>query len=219
MTRTKPARTEPLETETVLTDAKGRPAPRRRIRAWLLASWPTIAASVLLWVMLWGDLSWANVVSGAVLGAIVAWAFPLPPLETVATVRIGPFLHLVGRFVWDLVFASFQVAWSAVWPGPNPRGAFVTVPLRLRSDLLISTTAGLSSLVPGTFVVDFHESENALTLHVLDLARSGGPEAVSESIHQLEERLLWAFAPRSELVRLGLAPTPRQSPADEEERP
>lgn len=187
-------------------ERSGRPWRRRARR--LAAVWPTAVLGAVLWVLLWGDLSWANVLSGGVLGALVALAFPLPAGGTAATVRLVPLARLVGRFVSDLVVASFQVAWTAVRPGRTPRGGLVTVPLRSTSDLFIATTAGLSSMVPGTVVVDLDRSEARLRLHVLDLAGSGGPDAVRTSMRALEERLLRAFAPRAELIRLGLAGRP-----------
>ena len=189
---------------------------RRRARR-LAALWPTMVVGAVIWVLLWGDLSWANVLSGVALGALVGLAFPLPSVGTAGTLRPGPLARLVGRFVGDLVVASFQVAWIAVRPGPTPRGGLVSVPLRSTSDLFIATTAGLSSMVPGTVVVDLDKSDGTLRLHVLDLAGSGGPEGVRESMRALEERLLRTFATRAELVRLDLAdpfgrpvPTPRK---------
>jgi multicomponent Na+:H+ antiporter subunit E len=185
----------------------------------------------VLWVLLWGDLSWANVLSGMALGALVGLAFPLPRGGTDVTLRFGPLARLVGRFTSDLVLASFQVAWTAVRPGRTPRGGLVSVPLRSTEDLFVATTAGLSSMVPGTVVVDLDTSAGTLRLHVLDLDGSGGPDAVRDSMRALEERLLRAFAPRDELVRLGLLDpfgratasptTPDRSAgksADEEER-
>ncbi|MEV0892773.1 Na+/H+ antiporter subunit E [Promicromonospora sp. NPDC050262] len=184
---------------------------RRRTRR-VVTLWPTMVVGAVLWVLLWGDLSWANVLSGVLLGALVALAFPLPPVGTATTLRVGPLLHLLGRFVGDLVLASFQVAWTAVVPrrtargGPTPHGALVSVPLRSDSDLFIATTAGLSSLVPGTLVIDLDRPSRTLRLHVLDIAASGGPEGVRDATLDLEARLLRAFAPSAELARVGLAP-------------
>ncbi|MBO0609919.1 Na+/H+ antiporter subunit E [Myceligenerans salitolerans] len=202
-----------------LTEPTGTPQRRRRGRFVTLV--PTMGLGALLWTLLWGDLSWANALSGAALGALVALAFPLPALRSGATVRPGPLAVLLGRFVRDLVLASFQVAWTAVRPGPTPRGGLVTVPLRTTSELFVATTAGLSSLVPGTLVVDLDVSGPALRVHVLDLAGSGGPDAVRDTTRALEERLLRAFASRSELVRTGLAAGTGAPPAgtDREERP
>jgi multicomponent Na+:H+ antiporter subunit E len=195
------------------TDEAERPWRRRARR--LTTLWPTMAVGAMFWVLLWGDLSWANVLSGMTLGALVAVAFPLPPFGTAATLRPGPLLRLAGRFVADLVLASFQVAWSALTPGPTPEGGLVSVRLRTESDLFVATIAGLSSMVPGTLVVDHDQSSRTLRLHVLDLVGSGGADAVRKSTLALEARLLRAFASHDELVRVGLvdpfgrpAPTP-----------
>lgn len=185
------------------TDEAERPWRRRARR--LTRLWPTMAVGAVLWVLLWGDLSWANVLSGMALGVLVAAAFPLPPFGTAATLRPGRLLRLAGRFVSDLVLASFQVAWSAVTPGPTPEGGLVSVQLRTRSDLFIATTAGLSSMVPGTLVIDHDQPSGTLRLHVLDLDGSGGDDAVRESTLALEARVLRAFASHDELVRVGLA--------------
>jgi multicomponent Na+:H+ antiporter subunit E len=195
------------------TDEAERPWRRRARR--LTTLWPTMTVGAVLWVLLWGDLSWANVLSGMALGGLVALAFPLPPFGTAATLRPVPLLRLAGRFVSDLVLASFQVAWSAVTPGSTPEGGMVSVRLRTESDLFIATTAGLSSMVPGTLVIDHDQPGGTLRLHVLDLEGAGGAEAVRESTLALEARVLRAFASHDELVRTGLvdpvrpaAPTP-----------
>lgn len=200
-----------------LTEPTG--TPRRR-RGRFAPPWHTMALGALLWVLLWGDLSWANVLSGAALGALVAVAFPLPSLGTAATIRPGPLVHLLSRFVTDLVLASFQVAWTAVRPGAAPCGGLVEVPLRTTSELFVATTASLSSLVPGTLVVDLDGSGPTLHVHVLDLTGSGGPDAVRDATLALEERLLRAFAPQAELVRTGLADrvAPPHDPLGKEER-
>lgn len=184
--------------------APGTEGPRRRWVRRLTVMWPTAVVGAVLWVLLWGDLSFANVLSGAVLGALVAVALPLPPVGTATTVRLGPLARLAGRFVADLVVASFQVAWQAVVPGPTPHGGLVTVPLRSTSELFVATTAGLSSMVPGTVVVDLDRERGTLRLHVLDLDGSGGPDAVRQATRDLEKRLLLAFAPGDELLRLAL---------------
>lgn len=192
-----------------------------RLRQRLTTLWPTMVVGAVLWVLLWGDLSWANVLSGIVLGALVSLAFPLTPVETRTTVRPLPFLRLFWRFLSDLTLASFQVAGTAFRPGATPRGGLVSVALRTRSDLFIATTSGLSSMVPGTLVIDLDRPQRVLRLHVLDLERSGGAETVRRDTLALEERLLRTFASRAELVRLGLVDPhdgPVRAPQKEEER-
>lgn len=206
-----------------MTDTGQAERPWRRRARRLGTLGPTMAWGAVLWVLLWGDLSWANVLSGAALGALVALAFPLPPFDTAATLRPGPLLRLAGRFLSDLVLASFQVAWAAITPGATPEAGLVRVQLRSASDLFVATTAGLSSMVPGTLVVDHDPPTRTVRLHVLDLDRAGGPDGVRASTLALEARLLRAFASHDELVRVGLAegngrhgPTDKQGPTDKE---
>jgi multicomponent Na+:H+ antiporter subunit E len=181
------------------------PGPWRRRARRLRAQWTTIAVLTALWVLLWGDLSWANLVAGAVVGVLVVTVLPLPSVQTHGRLRPGPFLVLSGRFLVDLFAASFHVAWLALRPGPPPRSGIVGVCLASSSEVFLTITAEMTSLVPGSVVVEAHRSTRMLYLHVLDLADSGGPDGVRETTLALETRVLRAFAADDELVRLGLA--------------
>lgn len=180
------------------------PDPWRRRGRRLVAQWRSLLVLAALWVLLWGDLSWANVIAGLVLGALVVVVLPLPSVDRGGTLRPWPLLVLVGRFVADLVVASFQVAWTALRFGHTPRSGVVGVRMRSASDVFLTVTAELSSLVPGSLVVEAKRSTATLYLHVLDLEASGGPDAVRAKTLALEARVLRAFADRAELERAGL---------------
>ncbi|WP_343035720.1 Na+/H+ antiporter subunit E [Isoptericola sediminis] len=165
------------------------------------AQWPALAGLTVVWVLLWGDLSWANVLGGLALGVLVVVALPLPPIPSRWTIRPGPALGLLGRFVVDLVVASFNVAWIAIRPGPAPQAAVVQVRLRNPEDVFLTTTAVLSTLVPGTLVVETERDTGLLSVHVLDIDSSGGPDGVRDYLLDLEDRVLRSFAPRDVLDR------------------
>ena len=169
------------------------------------AQWPTILLLSLVWMLLWGTFAWGTFVAGLLLGALVVGVLPLPPVGVAMAFRPGPVAVLAGRFVADLVVASFQVAWTALRPGPQPRGGVVAVQVRPAPDVLFAMTAELSSLVPGSLVVEMDTRTATLYLHVLDLDASGGAAGVQEQTLRLEERVLRAFAARADLVRAGLA--------------
>jgi multicomponent Na+:H+ antiporter subunit E len=177
-----------------------RRAPRR-----LVAQWPTVVVLSLLWMLLWGDFAWGTFAAGVLLGALVVAVLPLPSVGVAVAFRPWQVAVLAGRFAADLVVASFQVAWTALRPGVQPRGGVVAVPLRPAPDVLFAMTAELSSLVPGSLVVEVDTRGAVLYLHVLDLAASGGADGVREQTLRLEERVLRAFASRADLVRAGLA--------------
>ena len=185
-------------------------SPQSRRPAVLLrrlgSQWHALVLLTAVWVMLWGDLSWANVIAGALIAVAVVTMFPLPAIDMQGTVRPWRAVVLAGRFVADLFVASFEVAWKALRPGATPHGAIVAVRLRNPEDAYLTITAVMSSLVPGSLVVEARRSTGVVYLHVLDIDGAGGPEAVRRDTLALEERVLRAFASDAVLARCGLAP-------------
>jgi multicomponent Na+:H+ antiporter subunit E len=177
--------------------------PRRKK---LAAQWPTMVWLVVVWVLLWGDLSVGNVLAGAVIAVAVTGLLRMTPIDFHGTVRPWPLLVLVGRFAWDLLHASVEVSWVALRPRHTPRGAVIGVQLRNHSDLYLTMTAELCSLVPGSLVVEAHRLTGMLYLHVLDVEQSGGVERARQNVLDQEERVLRAFASDDELREAGLAP-------------
>jgi len=180
----------------------------RRRTTWrerLRHQWSAILWLALVWVLLWGSLTWGNVLAGLLVGVLVVVLLPLPALPFHGRVRPLRVLALFARFGADLTVASFQVAWQALRPGQEPRGAVVGVRLRNPSDIYLTVTAELSSLVPGSLVVEVHRLTGMLYLHVLDLEAYGGVDKVRADVLALEARVLRALASDAELEAAGLS--------------
>ncbi len=180
----------------------------RRRTTWrerLRHQWSAIVWLALVWVLLWGSLTWGNVLAGLLVGVLVVVLLPLPALPFHGHVRPLRVVALLARFGLDLFVASFQVAWQALRPGRQPRGAVVGVRLRNPSDVYLTVTAELSSLVPGSLVVEVHRLTGMLYLHVLDLEAYGGADKVRRDVLDLEARVLRALASDAELEAAGLA--------------
>ena len=175
--------------------------PRRR-RAPL--QWASILVLTAVWVLLWGDLSVANVLGGAVVGVLVTTLLPLPPVDFHGKIRPLALLYLFVRFVYDLAVASVHVAILALDFRRVPRGAVVGVQLRNHSDLYLTITSELSTLTPGSLVIEAHRLTGMVYLHVLAIDAYGGAEKVREDTLALEERVLRAFASDAELEEAGL---------------
>lgn len=176
--------------------------PRRRRRF----SFGAMIWLTLVWVLLWGDLSIGNVLSGLVVGVVVGRLFPLPPVDMRGWIHPWGTLVLVSRFAYDLVHASIQVSAIALRRDAHPRGAVIRAQLRSHSDLYLTLTAELCSLVPGSIVVEAHRLTGTLYLHVLDVEKAGGIEAARRSVLAQEERVLRALASDEELAEAGLSP-------------
>ena len=180
--------------------------PRRRALRFKLAStvWLTT-----LWVLLWGDLSWANVLGGLAVGLIVTAVLPMPSVDFHGRVHPIPLLYLAWRFVADLAVASVQVSWLALDPRRHPRSAVIGVQLRSHSDLYLTLTAEMSTLVPGSLVVEAHRTTGVLYMHVLDTPMAGGVEQARAHVLDTEARILRALASDAELAQAGLTRRPR----------
>lgn len=166
--------------------------------------WWTVGWLVVVWVLLWGDVSVANVLAGLVLGTAVVVGLRMAPIDFHGRVRPLGVLVLVSRFAVDLVRASVEVAWLALRPRTTPRGAVIGVQLRSTCDLYLTLTAELCSLVPGSLIVEAYRNTGMLYVHVLDVAHSGGVEAARRAVLAQEERVLRALASDEELAAAGL---------------
>ena len=131
----------------------------------------------------------------------------MAPIDFHGRLRPVGIVRLFARFAVDLVKASFEVSLIALRPGYQTRGAVIGVQLRSHSDLYLTMTAELASLVPGSLVVEAHRLTGMLYLHVLDVRQSGGIEAARQSVLDQEERVLRAFASDEELAAAGLVST------------
>ena len=166
--------------------------------------WATVVWLTVVWVFLWGDLSVGNVLSGVVIALAVTTGLRMAAIDFHGRFRPVGVLRLVGRFAVDLVKASFEVSLIALRPRYAPHGAVIGVQLRSHSDLYLTLTAELCSLVPGSLVVEAHRLTGMLYLHVLDVRQSGGIEAARQAVLDQEERVMRAFASDEELVAAGL---------------
>lgn len=147
-----------------------------------------------VWVLLWGNLTAANVLGGLALAVFVLVAFPLPRIIVGARIHPGPLVVLVARFLWDLVVASVHVSWLAVRPQGAPRSSVVTTQLRTRNELFQTVVGEMSSLVPGSLVVELDGEHGRLSMHVLEVDSPEAAQAFRRSVLALEERVLRALA-------------------------
>lgn len=161
-----------------------------------------------VWVLLWGDVSWGNVVNGILLAVLVGVIVPLPHVSGLGAFRPLAVAHLAGRFLWDVLRGALEVSRTALRPTP-PRSAVIKVQLRSHSDIILATTAGLTSLIPGSVVVEVHRFSGVLYLHVLDLPSGEIAKAITairRTVLAQEERLLRAISSDAVLADAGYRP-------------
>ena len=174
---------------------------------------PLLVWLVLVWMLLWGTWSWANVLSGLVVALAVTVLLPLPAVVGGIRVRPLPLLGFLGHFLLDLVLSGAQVAWQAVGPGPQRQSAIVRVRLRTDSDLLLTMIAQTLCLVPGSIVLDLDREERTIALHLLHVRDDDHVELEKAGVLAIEERVVRAFGSTEEIAALKAGPDAVVRPA------
>jgi multicomponent Na+:H+ antiporter subunit E len=164
---------------------------RVALRVWVLF-W-----LMLVWILLWGTVSAANIISGLAVGLVITLLLPLPVVPIEGRVHPLALLRLIGLVAWYLVLSSLQLAWLAVKPGPPPLSAVLRAHLAIKSDLVLALAVNIINLTPGTIVLEIDQVRRMIYVHVIDV---GSDRAVNRFYRQIEqiERLLVASFERDE---------------------
>lgn len=145
----------------------------------------------LLWLVLWGSVSPVVLVGGLLVSAAVTFAFPLPALSSHVTVRPVALLWLVGHLLVDLVTSAGTVARAAVRRN-RPTRAVVEVPLLTDNDVLITVVAQVTTMMPGTLVLEIDRRRRRLYVHALPAGDE--VEYRRQEVRDVEGRVLRTFA-------------------------
>jgi multicomponent Na+:H+ antiporter subunit E len=167
---------------------------------------PLLAWLVVVWILLWGTFSWANAVSGLVVGLLVMLLLPLPPVVGGNRVRPLSLVRFVGHFLGDLALSGTQVAWRALRPGGVQQGAILQVQLRADSDLLLTAVAETISLVPGSLVLDLDREERLMAVHLLHVDDLADVERQRADVLAVEDRIVRAFGTAEDIAALDRGP-------------
>jgi len=122
----------------------------------------------LVWIALWGDPSWGNVLGGAVAALVVVVAV-VQPAPHRGTIRPLPALRFVVHVAWSLVRATTLVAWEVITPRNRIVEGIIAVPLPHASPTVLLIVANAIGLTPGTVVIEIDDDPCVLYVHVLHL--------------------------------------------------
>jgi multicomponent Na+:H+ antiporter subunit E len=148
----------------------------------------TLALLIGAWCAAWGEVSVANVLSGAVVAVAATLIAGIEP--GLGRIRIVPLLQFLWLVAVDLVVATATVAWEVLTPTDSTNEAIVGVDTSLdtRSHLLMLVVA--ITVTPGTAVVDMDVDTGRLYLHVLHANRLDATEAHVRRLAELACRAL-----------------------------
>ena len=148
----------------------------------------TMALLVVAWCALWGSVSAANVVSGAVV-AVAATVFAGVDRDA-GGLRPLPLLHFAWLVAVDLVESTVKVAWEILTPTDYTDEAIIAVDTRIeaRAHFLLLVVA--ITVTPGTAVVDSDGDTGRLYLHVLHAEKASEIERHVQRLADLACRAL-----------------------------
>lgn len=155
---------------------------------------PRTLALFAFWILLWGEWSVANVVSGLVAVPLVGWLFghrheATHVLRPVAAVR------LLGFVLWSLLTSSLRVVLAVLRPTPQRTTTSVqTVQLEYGSLFVAAIVANAITLTPGTMTLDIDRERVELSVHVLGEVEPG---AFRADVLKLERLVAAAFEVRT----------------------
>ncbi|WP_235681182.1 Na+/H+ antiporter subunit E [Tomitella gaofuii] len=177
------------------------------IRLWVV-SWLTF-----VWVLLWGEVTAANVLGGLAVSLAILILAPLPQLPVEGRLHPLSAILLVLRVAFDLVVSSVEVAWLSVRPGPPPMTAILRTHVSVRSDLVLGLLVDAINVVPGTIVLEVDRRARVLYIHVLDAHSAAKVDRFYASVARLERMFIRAFEREGDWQERVRRPTPRVIPA------
>jgi multicomponent Na+:H+ antiporter subunit E len=167
---------------------------------------PVLATLVVVWMLLWGSWSWANLLSGTAVALLVTRLLPLPPVTEHLRVRPVAALVFTGHFLAELAVSSTQVAWHALRPGPVHPSALISVQLRTDSDLLLTLISEALTLVPGSIVLDLDREHSVIAVHLFPVRDRDQLEQRRAGVLAMEDRIVRAFGGRADIAALEREP-------------
>ncbi len=160
---------------------------------------------VALWLLAWGEVTLANVVSGAAVAALLLVAFPLDPTaDRGLRISVVGVARLLGYVAAQLVTSNIVMVREVLRRRPAATAGVLAHRLQTPSEDVVTVATSIISLSPGTMTVDVDRDASTIYVHVLFL------DDVDEARAQLArlERLVVAA------LRGGRAPrvTPQTEP-------
>lgn len=158
----------------------------------LLRLW-TLAWLTAVWVLLWGNVSAANILGGIAVGLGIMVFLPLPKVPVEGRIHLLSLVRLIGVFLYYAVESSVNVAWLAIRPKAPPVTGVLRCRIAIKSDLVLTLFVDAMNLVPGTMVLEIDQTRRLLYVHVLDMGSQKAVDGFYKYVRTLEKKFIAAF--------------------------
>ncbi|NLE80377.1 MAG: Na+/H+ antiporter subunit E [Rhodococcus sp.] len=167
-----------------------------------------------VWVLLWGNISIANILGGLAVGILIMVLLPLPKVPVEGRIHLFSLIQLIGLAIWYAAQSSLQLAWFAIRPSPPPVTGVLRYHLNFKSDLVLTLCVDVINLIPGTLVLEIDQPRRIAYIHVLDVGSEKAVNHFYKTIAQLERLFVASFERDSDWK-----PSPWHSPEPADEGP
>ncbi|MEW2015588.1 Na+/H+ antiporter subunit E [Rhodococcus sp. SBT000017] len=161
-------------------------------RSFLLRLW-TLAWLTAIWVLLWGNVSAANILGGIAVGLLIMVLLPLPRVPVEGRIHVFSLVKLAVVFLYYAMESSFSVAWLAIRPKAPPVTGVLRCRIAVKSDLVLTLFVDAMNLVPGTMVLEIDRTRRLLYVHVLDMGTQKAVDGFYAYVRNLEKLFIAAF--------------------------
>jgi multicomponent Na+:H+ antiporter subunit E len=151
----------------------------------------------LVWCFVTGNISIVNFLFGATISYVLL--IPLRILYDnrmdhsleVLILKIPSLIRYFMKLAIEIMKASIAVAKIIIQPKINIKPGIISVPIRVKTDLGITTLANTITLTPGTLTVDVSDDRSTLYVHCIDI---DDIEKIRDSIkYDFEDFVMEAF--------------------------
>ena len=145
-----------------------------------------IAMLVTLWLLAWGELSLANLLSGIAVAAALLVAFP-PARRRHASARVRPtgVWRLACYMGSQLLVSNFVMARHILSARPDVRPGVIAHRLAQPSEEAITIMTSVIALSPGTMTVDVDRASTTIYVHFFRLVDAASARAGLERLDRL----------------------------------
>ncbi|MBS0022612.1 Na+/H+ antiporter subunit E [Microbacterium paraoxydans] len=163
---------------------------------------PFLAWLVVLWMLLWAQFTVLSFLTGLVVAIFVTRVFRLPTVELSGRVNLWYAALFLVQFLYAVLRGALSVTVQVFDFRRQPGTAIVAVPLRYADDLVMTHVAVVSSLIPGSLVVEADRDRRILYLHVIGVRSKEDVEEQRQGVLGWEKRVVRALGDPSQYRRL-----------------
>jgi len=146
-----------------------------------------VALLVVLWLLAWGELSFANTISGIALASMLLVAFPPHRRHGPRQQRssLAGITRLIAYVAGQLVVSNVVMARRILGGRAPARPGVVAHSLQEPSDAVATLMTSIIALSPGTMTVDMDRDAGTIYVHFFDLSDLAAARAYLRHLEQL----------------------------------